>query len=297
MIALKVIAAPLVGGVIGLVTNGIAIKMLFRPFYPVKIGKFVLPFTPGLIPKEKARLAKAIGNVVGAELLDTETLTKALASEKIQEALYRKIDQIIDNLGQEERTFQEFLQNQELKQAADQAVGQVGEKAGQYVAEYLVEKQIGQILFDYAMQEVMANMNGMILMMAQPALERAREPLLLKIDELIMEKCPELVEGYIGKEYENWMERPVKDLAVHLWSKKDVIREKIWECYLTLLEKKGADFFRKLDVASIVEDKINEFDLQELEKIIMDISRKELNALVWFGGLLGMVIGFINLLV
>lgn len=297
MIALKVIAAPLVGGVIGLVTNGIAIKMLFRPFYPVKIGKFVLPFTPGLIPKEKSRLAKAIGNVVGAELLDTETLTKALASEKIQEALYRKIDQIIDNLGQEERTFQEFLQNQELKQAADQAVGQVGEKAGQYVAEYLVEKQIGQILFDYAMQEVMANMNGMILMMAQPALERAREPLLLKIDELIMEKCPELVEGYIGKEYENWMERPVKDLAVHLWSKKDVIRGKIWECYLMLLEKKGADFFRKLDVASIVEDKINEFDLQELEKIIMDISRKELNALVWFGGLLGMVIGFINLLV
>lgn len=297
MIALKVIAAPLVGGVIGLVTNGIAIKMLFRPFYPVKIGKFVLPFTPGLIPKEKARLAKAIGNVVGAELLDTETLTKALASEKIQEAMYRKIDQIIDNLGQEERTFQEFLQNQELKQAADQAVGQVGEKAGQYVAEYLVEKQIGQILFDYAMQEVMANMNGMILMMAQPALERAREPLLLKIDELVMEKCPELVEGYIGKEYENWMERPVKDLAVYLWSKKDVIREKIWECYLMLLEKKGADFFRKLDVASIVEDKINEFDLQELEKIIMDISRKELNALVWFGGLLGMVIGFINLLV
>lgn len=297
MIALEVIAAPLVGGVIGLVTNGIAIKMLFRPFYPVKIGKFVLPFTPGLIPKEKGRLAKAIGNVVGAELLDTETLTKALASEKIQEAMYRKIDQIIDNLGQDERTFQEFLQNQELKQTADQAVWHVGEKAGQYVAEFLVEKQIGQILFDYAIQEVMANMNGMILMMAQPALERAREPLLLKIDELIMEKCPELVEGYIGKEYENWMERPVKDLAVYLWSKKDVIREKIWECYLMLLEKKGADFFRKLDVASIVEDKINEFDLQELEKIIMDISRKELNALVWFGGLLGMVIGFINLLV
>ena len=297
MIALEVIAAPLVGGVIGLVTNGIAIKMLFRPFYPVKIGKFVLPFTPGLIPKEKGRLAKAIGNVVGAELLDTETLTKALASEKIQEAMYRKIDQIIDNLGQDERTFQEFLQNQELKQTADQAVGHVGEKAGQYVAEFLVEKQIGQILFDYAIQEVMANMNGMILMMAQPALERAREPLLLKIDELIMEKCPELVEGYIGKEYENWMERPVKDLTVHLLGKKEMIREKLWEYYLMLLEKKGADFFRKLDVASIVEDKINEFDLQELEKIIMDISRKELNALVWFGGLLGMVIGFINLLV
>lgn len=28
----------------------------------------------------------------------------------------------------------------------------------------------------------------------------------------------------------------------------------------------------------------------------MDISRRELNALVWIGGLLGAVIGFVNLL-
>ena len=30
--------------------------------------------------------------------------------------------------------------------------------------------------------------------------------------------------------------------------------------------------------------------------MIMEISRKELNALVWLGGLLGVIMGFINLL-
>ena len=29
---LQVIAAPVIGGIIGLITNGLAIKMLFRPY-------------------------------------------------------------------------------------------------------------------------------------------------------------------------------------------------------------------------------------------------------------------------
>ncbi|MEG0107985.1 MAG: DUF445 family protein, partial [Lachnospiraceae bacterium] len=53
------IAGPLIGAVIGYCTNYIAVKMLFRPLYPVKIGRFTLPFTPGMIPKGKERLAKA----------------------------------------------------------------------------------------------------------------------------------------------------------------------------------------------------------------------------------------------
>ena len=47
---LQVIAAPVIGGIIGLITNGLAIKMLFRPYKEIYIGKFRLPFTPGLIP-------------------------------------------------------------------------------------------------------------------------------------------------------------------------------------------------------------------------------------------------------
>ena len=108
MIDLKIIAAPVIGGLIGLITNGIAIKMLFRPFHPVKIGKFTLPFTPGLIPKEQPRIAKAIGKVIGDKLLDKDTLQKALASDTLHGAFDKKVDSVIEKLGHEEGTVHEL---------------------------------------------------------------------------------------------------------------------------------------------------------------------------------------------
>lgn len=47
--------------VIGYFTNYLAVKMLFRPRREIKIGSKTLPFTPGVIPKGKPRLARVIG--------------------------------------------------------------------------------------------------------------------------------------------------------------------------------------------------------------------------------------------
>ena len=46
-----IITGPVIGAVIGYVTNLIAVKMLFYPINPVYIGKFRLPFTPGIIAR------------------------------------------------------------------------------------------------------------------------------------------------------------------------------------------------------------------------------------------------------
>ena len=51
MTILEIIAGPAIGAVIGYCTNYIAVKMLFRPLKPIKIGNRTLPFTPGIIPK------------------------------------------------------------------------------------------------------------------------------------------------------------------------------------------------------------------------------------------------------
>ena len=77
----EIITAPLIGAAIGTITNGIAIKMLFRPWNPVYIGKFKLPFTPGLIPKEKPRIAASIAKVIGNNLLDDDTI-KDISTQK-----------------------------------------------------------------------------------------------------------------------------------------------------------------------------------------------------------------------
>ena len=82
---LMMLSGPIIGAVIGYFTNSIAIKMMFRPLHPVKIGNFTLPFTPGIIPKGQGRLAKAIGKTVGEQLLTEDVLTKRLLSDAMKE--------------------------------------------------------------------------------------------------------------------------------------------------------------------------------------------------------------------
>ena len=48
---LNYISGPVIGAIIGLVTNYLAVRMLFHPYKPFKIFGVRLPFTPGIIPK------------------------------------------------------------------------------------------------------------------------------------------------------------------------------------------------------------------------------------------------------
>jgi len=58
------ILPPLVGAIIGYFTNWLAIKMLFRPYKTIKFAGIALPFTPGLLPREKDKLAVSLGETV-----------------------------------------------------------------------------------------------------------------------------------------------------------------------------------------------------------------------------------------
>ncbi|MFM7471063.1 MAG: DUF445 domain-containing protein [Nodosilinea sp.] len=86
-----VVAPPLFGGIIGYFTNDIAIKMLFRPYHPIHLGSWRLPFTPGLIPANQARLAQRIADTIMGSLLTPEELQnlarRLLQTERTQAAI------------------------------------------------------------------------------------------------------------------------------------------------------------------------------------------------------------------
>ena len=56
--------------------------MLFRPHRPIYIGKFQVPFTPGLIPKRRDELAVQLGKMVVEHLLTPNW--KKLTNEEFQ---------------------------------------------------------------------------------------------------------------------------------------------------------------------------------------------------------------------
>lgn len=98
MIALKIILLSLVGALIGWITNLLAIKLLFRPFEPIK-----LPLIPiqlqGLIPKRKEEMAKSIGATIQEELLSIEEIIDQFIQQQNQEELVEfikiKVNRII----------------------------------------------------------------------------------------------------------------------------------------------------------------------------------------------------------
>ena len=75
--------APILGGAIGYVTNDIAIRMLFRPHKPKYLFGMHIPFTPGIIPKEKGRIACAMGEAISENLMNKEVLEKYLLSDEM----------------------------------------------------------------------------------------------------------------------------------------------------------------------------------------------------------------------
>ncbi len=82
---------PLAGSIIGYFTNDIAIKMLFRPYKAIYIGKRKLPFTPGLIPSNQERLAQKVSDTIMGSLLTPTELQKLaqrlLKIERVQSAI------------------------------------------------------------------------------------------------------------------------------------------------------------------------------------------------------------------
>ena len=72
------ILPPLLGAIIGYVTNRIAIKMLFRPLNPKRILGIRVPLTPGVIPRNRFDLARTIATMVSEQLLSPAALREQL---------------------------------------------------------------------------------------------------------------------------------------------------------------------------------------------------------------------------
>ncbi|HEY9729464.1 MAG TPA: DUF445 family protein [Chroococcales cyanobacterium] len=99
------VAPPVAGAIIGYFTNDIAIKMLFRPYKPVYIGKRQLPFTPGLIPRNQERLAKRISDTIMGSLLTPDELQKLagrlLQTERVQGVILWLLKLALDQVQQD----------------------------------------------------------------------------------------------------------------------------------------------------------------------------------------------------
>jgi len=95
---LNIVLPILLGALIGYVTNAIAIRMLFRPLTEYRIGPFRVPFTPGVIPRQRHQLAKSIARMVSKELLTEGTFRKRLEDPTFQKRVYERLSDLSEKL-------------------------------------------------------------------------------------------------------------------------------------------------------------------------------------------------------
>lgn len=293
------ITSVAVGGAIGLITNGLAIKMMFRPFNTIYLDKknqrFRLPFTPGLIPKEKPRLAKAIGRIVGNKILDTTTLKKALLSENIHDKVTEKITSFVDKYATAECSIEEFLQEKGYLEKLDEKEILVKDKVEGYITNKLLEVEISKKMVEIAMQELAKKLSPMFMSMIIKGINV--DHLQEKIDQIIQDKVPEYVGTFVDTEYTKIKGKPLGEIVSKLVSLYPQYPDKVWEFYTKIIEEKASDIIKEFNISQIVEDKINEFDLQELENLINEVAERELKALIYLGGGLGAIMGIVNALI
>jgi hypothetical protein len=66
--------------------------------------------------------------------------------------------------------------------------------------------------------------------------------------------------------------------------------------YRRLVDKYAGAIASQFHIAEIVEDKINAMPPEAIEKLFLSVMKKELNAIIWLGGAIGIVLGLVSAL-
>lgn len=94
---LRISIMAVVAAIIGWTTNLLAIKMIFRPLYPVRIPIIGWELQ-GIIPKRRDEIAANVGKMVEEELISMDDIIEMLAQDENKEKLVFHIKQNVNRI-------------------------------------------------------------------------------------------------------------------------------------------------------------------------------------------------------
>jgi uncharacterized membrane protein YheB (UPF0754 family) len=89
---MEILLFMLIGGLIGWITNKLAIKMLFRPINPHRVLGMNIQ---GVFPRRKDEIAKSLADIIENELLSKEALMDQLLNEEKVSGLKERLKKVI----------------------------------------------------------------------------------------------------------------------------------------------------------------------------------------------------------
>ncbi|WP_017186734.1 DUF445 domain-containing protein [Alkalibacillus haloalkaliphilus] len=358
-----------IGAIIGGMTNFLAIKMLFKPYKALYIGKWKVPFTPGLIPKRQEELAEQLGKLVTNHLVTADAISdklkesslqaqtttmihdrlneylkhdqktisllqqfhEGLSVESIENTVKQKVHDELTNLYDENqsRTLNDVLPD-DLKDAIDQQLPLAAKYILQQVDDYINSRE-GQNKLSESASSFLST-QGFLGSMVSSYL--GEEGLVEKITPAINQfirshDTEETVETLIRAEWLKWqhtelsvirdrffddtLEEKVSDYLLNHLNVEQYLNEPIstWynqfehgitsrvipnavEMLFDQLAGKVPDIMETFNIAGMVQKEVNQFDVARLEKMVLEITKREFNMITYLGAVLGGTIGFVQ---
>ena len=291
---LKYLAGPVIGAIIGYFTNYLAVKMLFRPRHPKVLFGKQLPFTPGAIPKGKDRLAKAAGTIVAENLVTEADLTDRLLSPAMTEAVTDKVMETMDadletSLVALTRSPENYhaLKDKAAAGLTDQVISAVSDMG----IEAILTNKVGDAIRTWAM----GSMLGMFL--SDKKIDAITEQMGEKVREVIDDHGREYIRPAVDRKLDQLEASSPTALLEQAEVGREALRGMIGDLYHRLVKAGVSSLTGKIDIAGIIEDKINGMAVEDLEVMVLQVMKKELDTIVNLGALIGLILGLVNLLI
>lgn len=294
---------PAVGAVIGYITNDIAIRMLFRPHQAKYIMGIHVPFTPGIIPKEKARIASAIGKAVSENLMNREVLEKSLLSDDMLKKISNAIDEFVSTQSGNDETIEQFalhyLSSDDINAMRSDVTGGIVKLVTAKLQNSDLGSSIAHMATEHVMEKTRNSLAGRLgaEMFIQPLTQPIEKILAKHINEILQNNSQQMIQDLVNKEASELMGMTMSQLTTGRDEQVEQIKRGVLNAYRTIIIEHLPRILQDIDISTIIEQRINEMDMNEAEAIIMDVMKKELRAIVWLGALLGCIMGTINALI
>ena len=364
----SILVMAVIGAVLGASTNHLAIKMLFRPYNPIFIGKWQLPLTPGLIPKRRDQLAISLGETVTKYLLTPETFRKKFFSPEIRETVLTFAQNKVEKeIFQNDKTIQQWLELAGHRQLPQMIEGKIDEtivKQFDQIKNTLSTKTLHELIPDQIQEVidqkipevvgdllkkgedfflspegelVISNMmndflsskgsfGGMIQMFlgdSRSIVEKLQREL---INFLRAPGTANLLVNVLSKEWDKLKERPAMDFLSQIefepiienvqgyvkkqlnlserfdltiadywpqgnqWARNEMI-PKLVDKGFQQAEGKLVDVLERLNLKEVVRQQVDTFPVEQLENLVLGISKRELKMITYLGGIIGGLIG------
>ena len=281
-------AGPVIGAVIGLLTNWVAVKMLFRPRKAHYIGKFHVPFTPGVIPRRQGALAKALGRAVGENLVRREDLKESLCSDAVADTVVGTLMALpsVRTLGTE--VFGTTYESKRVK---------VLDFATDRILAGILSLDLGEVITNEAKAAISSFADTKLVffrsMVNDQMIASVTAPITDKVIEYLKTDGRDRLYAALEEQAAAAEGKPVAEL----FKNPDAIRNALLAFYRDMVHKYADKVLEHIRIEEIVEKKIAAMDAKDLETLVLSVMKKELNSLIWLGVPIGFIMGCITTLI